>query len=121
MDRRSPSAARPRRYLQRLWVRGDRRAGGASRPWPLDPLPFLLDPAEWAKIEAAIVQRATLLDRVLADIYGPQTLLRSRKLPPELVLEHPGFLRPLWGAQPPGGRWLHSYAVDIARAPDGRW
>ena len=97
------------------------QAGGASRPWPLDPLPFLLDPAEWAKIEAAIVQRATLLDRVLADIYGPQTLLRSRKLPPELVLEHPGFLRPLWGAQPPGGRWLHSYAVDIARAPDGRW
>ncbi|NDJ13141.1 MAG: hypothetical protein EBY17_18420 [Acidobacteriia bacterium] len=42
------------------------QAGGASRPWPLDPLPFLLDPAEWAKIEAAIVQRATLLDRVLA-------------------------------------------------------
>ena len=100
---------------------GEGGAGGASRPWPLDPLPFLIEPAEWAGIEAAIVQRATLLDRVLADIYGPQTLLRSGKLPPELVLEHPGFLRPLWGAQPPGGRWLHSYSVDIARAPGGKW
>ncbi len=105
-------------------VYGEQSGGndsGATRPWPLDPLPFLIDPSEWTAIEAAIVQRATLLDRVLADIYGPQTLLRSRKLPPELVLEHPGFLRPLWGAQPPEGRWLHSYSADIARAPDGKW
>src|SRR5271168_3377180 len=33
-----------------------------NRPWPLDPLPFLIGEAEWASIEAAMCQRATLLN-----------------------------------------------------------
>src|SRR5579859_2863118 len=41
-----------------------------ERPWPLDALPFVLDPGEWKGIEAAISQRATLLNQVLRDLYG---------------------------------------------------
>lgn len=100
-------------------VYGDSQS--TERPWPLDPVPFLLESGEWAAIEAAIVQRATLLNHTLRDLYGPQRLLRDRKLPPELVFEHPGFLRPCHGATPPGNVWLHSYSADIARSPDGRW
>lgn len=100
-------------------VYGDPRS--AARPWPVDPIPFLIGNAEWSKIEAAIIQRATLLNGILGDIYGPQKLLREGKLPPEVVFEHPGFLRPCHGVEPPGGTWLHSYAADIARSPDGRW
>ena len=92
-----------------------------ERPWPLDPIPFLIEPGEWSRIEAAIIQRATLLNQVLTDIYGPQQLLRSRKLPADLILEHPGFLRPCSGVSLPGGMYLHHYAADIARAPDGTW
>ena len=78
-----------------------------ERPWPLDPVPFILDGAEWAKIETAIIQRATLLNHMLADFYGPQQLLRERKYPPELVFQHPGFLRPCSGAPLPGGIYVH--------------
>lgn len=92
-----------------------------ERPWPVDPVPFLIEQKEWATIEAAIVQRATLLNQILADIYGRQELLRARKLPPELIFAHPGFLRPCCGASLPGGTYLHSYSADIARSPDGRW
>src|SRR5207244_4194181 len=92
-----------------------------ERPWPLDPLPFLLERAEWAAIEAAIIQRATLLNRILQDLYGPQRLLKDRKLPVDLVFGHPGFLRPCSGITPPGNTWLHSYSADIARSPDGNW
>jgi uncharacterized circularly permuted ATP-grasp superfamily protein/uncharacterized alpha-E superfamily protein len=92
-----------------------------ERPWPLDPVPFLIDEAEWASIETAIAQRATLLNAMLADIYGLRRLLREGRLPVELVFGHPGFLRPCSGIQPPGGIWLHNYSADIARAPDGRW
>src|SRR5450759_657070 len=56
----------------------------AARPWPLDPLPFILGSAEWESIAAAIEQRATLLNSILADLYGPQKLLQD-DLPPELV------------------------------------
>ena len=100
-------------------VYGDPR--GVERPWQLDPIPMLLEPAEWAGIERAVAQRALLLDRVLADLYGPRRLLREDRLPPELVFAHPGYLRACHGLAVPGDRYLHVYAADLARSPDGRW
>ncbi|AYH42476.1 circularly permuted type 2 ATP-grasp protein [Azoarcus sp. DN11] len=94
---------------------------GADRPWALDPLPFILPADEWTHIEAAVAQRADLLDRVLADLYGPQHLIRSGALPAALVYGHNGFLWPCQGTQPPSGHFLHVYAADLARSPDGRW
>ena len=92
-----------------------------SRPWPLDPVPLMMDPAEWKIIEAAVIQRATLFNSVLSDLYGPQRLLREKMLPAELVFPNPAFLRPCWGIEPAGGVFLHMYAADLARSPDGQW
>src|ERR1700691_5832330 len=92
-----------------------------SRPWPLDPVPLMMDPAEWKTIEAAVIQRAMLFNSILADLYGPQRLLREKMLPAELVFPNPAILRPCWGIEPPGGVFLHMYAADLARSPDGQW
>lgn len=94
---------------------------GADRPWALDIVPLVLPAAEWQQIAAGISQRARLLDRVLADLYGPQQLLEERAVPPALVYGHHGYLWSCRGITPPGGRHLHVYAADIARAADGRW
>lgn len=94
---------------------------GADRPWALDPVPLLLLAEEWREIEAGLAQRARLLDALLADIYGPQRLLSEGLAPPELVFGHPNYLWPCNGIRPRGGKWLHVYAADLARAPDGRW
>ena len=94
---------------------------GADRPWELDMLPLILPAEEWAGIEAAIRQRATLLNKVLVDLYGEQQLLAEGLLPPALVYGHSGYLRPCRGIKPPGGVMLHMYAADLARSPDGRW
>ena len=94
---------------------------GVDRPWEVDPLPLLLAPGEWESIEAGIIQRAELLNRVLADVYGPQELLRSGAIPPSVIFGHGGFLHPAQGIRPPGGIHLFHYAADLARSPDGRW
>ncbi|MEP6873104.1 MAG: circularly permuted type 2 ATP-grasp protein [Burkholderiales bacterium] len=94
---------------------------GADRPWEVDPLPLLLSTDEWAGIEAGIAQRADLLNRVLGDIYGPQTLLRSGAIPAPVIFGHGGFLRPAHAIRPAGGVNLFQYAADLARAPDGSW
>jgi uncharacterized circularly permuted ATP-grasp superfamily protein/uncharacterized alpha-E superfamily protein len=94
---------------------------GADRPWALDPVPLLLLADEWRAIEVGLAQRARLLDALLADIYGPQRLLSEGLVPPELVFGHPNYLWPCHGIVPRGGNWLHIYAADLARAPDGRW
>ncbi|MEM8738407.1 MAG: circularly permuted type 2 ATP-grasp protein [Planctomycetota bacterium] len=100
-------------------VYGDPR--GMDRPWELDPVPLVISSQEWAQIEAGLIQRARLLNTVCADLYGPQTLLTEGKLPAELILGHPGFLRPCHNLAVPGGRYLSLMAVDLARSPDGRW
>ncbi|MCX7273257.1 MAG: circularly permuted type 2 ATP-grasp protein [Burkholderiales bacterium] len=94
---------------------------GLDRPWELDALPQVIPAAEWETLQAGIAQRAELLNRILADLYGPQVLLREGLIPPELVYSHGGFLRPAHGTRPPGGLFLHLYAADLARSPDGRW
>jgi uncharacterized circularly permuted ATP-grasp superfamily protein/uncharacterized alpha-E superfamily protein len=94
---------------------------GADRPWEVDPLPLLLSADEWTTIEAGIAQRADLLNRVLADIYGAQELLRSGAIPAPVVFGHGGFLHPVKGLRPAGGVHLFQYAADLARSPDGHW
>ncbi|GAB2896316.1 circularly permuted type 2 ATP-grasp protein [Uliginosibacterium flavum] len=96
-------------------------AEGGSRPWQLDPLPLIIPADEWRGIEQAVIQRATLFNRILADLYGPQTLFAEGRLPPALILGHPGFQRPAHGIVPRNGVHLNLLAVDLARAPDGRW
>jgi uncharacterized circularly permuted ATP-grasp superfamily protein/uncharacterized alpha-E superfamily protein len=96
-------------------------AEGKQRAWELNVLPLILPHEEWSGIEAAVIQRATLLNKILGDVYGPQDMLREGLLPPALVHGNAGFLRPCHGMQHQDGVALHFYAVDLARAPDGRW
>ncbi|CAN5132801.1 circularly permuted type 2 ATP-grasp protein [soil metagenome] len=90
--------------------------------WNFDPLPFVITPNEWSALEAGLIQRAGLLDAVLADLYGPQTLLAERLLPPMLVHGNRHFLRAcrVTDGKPPV-RHLGQYAVDLVRLSDGRW
>ncbi len=100
-------------------VYGDPR--GMERPWQLDPLPLILSGEDWGTLERGLIQRATLLNRILADCYGAQQMVRTAALPPALVFAQPDFLRPCHGIAARDGVFLHFYAADVARAPDGRW
>jgi len=96
-------------------------ADGPQRPWSLDLFPLIISPESWSQIEAGVLQRVRVLDRVMADVYGPQQLLAEGLLPAALVRGHPGYLRPMHGVKPPGDTWLHITAFDLARGPDGNW
>ncbi|WP_374669486.1 circularly permuted type 2 ATP-grasp protein, partial [Ramlibacter sp.] len=96
-------------------------ANGPQRPWSLDLFPLILTPPTWQRIEAGVLQRVRLLEAMLDDVYGPQTLLAGGLLPPALVQGHPGYLRAMHGVKPAGGRRLHIAAFDLARDADGAW
>ncbi len=93
---------------------------GLHRPWELDPIPLLIGSEEWAAIESGLIQRAELLNLVLADIYGPRELVKKGLLPLEVVYGHEGFLRPCDKVRSVGAHQLVIYAADLARGPDGR-
>lgn len=120
--------------LSKRWERAERRIRengvtynvygdplGKNHPWHIDLIPLLISAREWRFIEAGIVQRAQLLNQVLADLYGPQRLLKEGLLPAPLLYANPAFLRPLAGLSIPNANYLHIVAVDLARSPDGQW
>ncbi|MCB1486819.1 MAG: circularly permuted type 2 ATP-grasp protein, partial [Bauldia sp.] len=94
--------------------------GSNQRAWPLAHVPLLIEESEWQGIARGLVQRADLLERLVADIYGENRLVREGLLPPELIGASPEYLRPLAGIVPKQG-FLHFVAFDLGRGPDGRW
>jgi len=98
-------------------------AGARSepQPWPLDVVPHLVAAKDWKLLSDGLRQRARLYNTLLADLYGPQKFLRSGVLPAELAMANPHFLRPCSGLGSHGGVFLHHYAADIGRSPDGQW
>ncbi|HUI97772.1 MAG TPA: circularly permuted type 2 ATP-grasp protein, partial [Xanthobacteraceae bacterium] len=94
---------------------------GVERAWPLSHVPLMIAAAEWEGLEAALIQRARLLEDVIADAYGLAKLVAAGRMPAALIAGNPEFLRPLVGVAPPGGAHMRFYAVDVGRAADGRW
>lgn len=94
---------------------------GVDEPWRLDLLPLMIAGAEWRRLEAGLIQRARLLDLILRDLHGVQRLVRDGFVPAPLVYANPGYHRACQAAGAPTGSYLDTYAVDLARSPDGRW
>lgn len=92
-----------------------------ERDWPLAHVPLLIDESDWTRISAGLVQRAELLETVIADIYGGNELVQEGLLPPELIAQNGEFLRPMVGIKPTSGHYLHFCAFELGRGPDGAW
>jgi uncharacterized circularly permuted ATP-grasp superfamily protein/uncharacterized alpha-E superfamily protein len=115
--------ARADRYLRDAGVfyRAYGSGGSSERAWPFSHIPVLISDAEWQVLADGLVQRANLLEAVVADIYSENRLVQEGFLPPQLIASNPEFLRPLVGIKPAGGHYLHFCSFEIGRGPDGNW
>ena len=87
--------------------------------WALDLVPLPIPAEEWKFIEEGAIQRAHILERLLADIYGPQEILKDRVVPPELLFANPGFIRSCHSIVPIDNRYLPFLAIDLYRDING--
>ena len=115
--------ARADRYLRDAGVfyRTYDSAGNSERNWPISHIPVMIDGKEWQALCKGLVQRADLLEALIADIYGDNTLVEEGILPSQLIAGNPEFLRPLVGVKPASGHYLHFCSFEIGRGPDGKW
>lgn len=93
-------------------------ARSVSHPWRLDPVPYVLDADEFARLAAGVTQRMRALEALLADCYGSRRLVADGVLPPGLLHRIPAF-RPT--GHRPSLPFLRQYAVDLVRHADGTW
>ncbi|WP_084355928.1 circularly permuted type 2 ATP-grasp protein [Novosphingobium lentum] len=92
-----------------------------ERPWPLTPMPIIIAADEWRRVEDGLIERAELLEAVIADLYGEQKLVSEGKIPAPIVAGSKDFARKMVGVTPPSGQHLYVYGVDLARGPTGEW
>src|SRR6478609_3470712 len=109
------------RHLREAGVTYRAPGDSADRPWPLSHLPLLIGEADWQQLSTGIAQRAELFERVLRDLYGEGRLVAEGAIPAAAIVGSSEYLRAVCGVKPPGGRYLHLYAADVGRGPDGRW
>lgn len=103
-----------------LPLRGDGRAVSLeSRPWRLDPIPYVIEADEFAWLEAAIAERMRAAEAILADVYGSRSLVAERVIAPGELWATARYRMSAMDSSP--SRWLTTYAIDIARDTDGRW
>jgi len=100
-------------------VYGD--AAGTERSFPFDPVPRILEAAEWLHLEAGLRQRATALNRFLADVYGAQEVLEDGVVPPELVLRNRAYRPQVRGTPLPHAAFTHVLGTDLIRDGEGRF
>ncbi len=87
----------------------------------LDPLPLLIGNEAWSHLEAGMLQRQTLLQLVLADLYGPQQYIRPDLLPAEAVFRSPAFLMSAVGLVAAPADWLPLFSLDLVQSATGQW
>lgn len=91
-----------------------------SRPWRLDPVPFVIDGDEFVALADAAIARMRMLEAILVDLYGKRTLLTDAVVDPVALWGSPRYRLAAFGTRP-HRRWLTNYAVDVVRDADGQW
>jgi len=90
-----------------------------DRILPFDVVPRVITGAEWARLEAGIVQRVTALNLFLRDLYHDQKILADGVVPRALVEGHPHFAPAMVGVDVPLDTYVHILGVDLVRDGDG--
>jgi uncharacterized circularly permuted ATP-grasp superfamily protein len=90
-----------------------------DRILPFDVIPRIITAKDWAVLEAGVRQRVQTLNLFLADIYGPEKVLKDGIVPPELVLGNANYRPEMRGLELPHGTYVHINGTDLVRGGDG--
>jgi len=92
---------------------------GPDEPIAVDPVPRLIEAAEWAALEPGLLQRARALNAFIADTYGPQRIFDAGVVPRRLLESSDGYepvMQGLVGAEVPPATVA---GLDLVRDEEG--
>ena len=94
---------------------------GEERPFPLDPVPRVIEASEWETIELGVKQRVKVLEAFLADVYGMQKAVSDGVIPAALIATSSHFHRQAMGIDPANGVRIQVSGIDLIRDEAGKW
>ena len=94
----------------------DEEGAGTERLIPFDLIPRIIPADEWATLEKGLVQRVSVLNRFLHDVYHDQDIIKAGIVPAEQILGNAQFRKEMMGVYVPHRIYSHIAGVDIVRA-----
>ena len=93
--------------------------GDPERIIPFDIIPRILEADEWRQISDGLVQRVKALNAFIADVYGPQEILRAGIVPRDQVILNETYRYQMQGVAVPQNVYTHIAGIDMVRVgPD---
>ncbi len=83
----------------------------------IDPVPRVIEAAEWEPLAAGLAQRVKALDRWCADVYGERRIVRDGVVPARVIETIDAYEPELQGLELP--LWVGIAGLDVVRDPDG--
>jgi uncharacterized circularly permuted ATP-grasp superfamily protein len=99
-------------------------AGGVTfgaEPFVIDPIPRLIETAEWEPLERALAQRTRALNAFLRDAYADRRIVDAGLMPEDVITAAEGYEPDLAGCLPDTAPPAAIIGFDLVRAPDGRF
>ncbi len=99
--------------------RGVAFGGDAGWPFVVDPIPRLIDAAEWSRVDAGLQRRAAALEAFIADVQGERRCFSDGVLPAS-TLDGCPFIEPdLAGLPDPASARIAVAGMDLVRDEHG--
>src|ERR1700742_240904 len=92
---------------------------GPGAPMVVDPVPRVIDAAEWERLEAGLLQRARGLNAFLLDAYGDQRIFEDGVVPRRLLETAQGYEPRMRGMLAPSVPPATVAGMDLIRDVDG--
>ena len=92
---------------------------GVEKIFPFDIIPRIINNKEWTKIEEGIKQRIKALNLFIKDIYHEQFFLKDNKIPADLIISNPNYLRIMRKLNVPKEIYTHISGIDLVRDENG--
>lgn len=89
--------------------------GDPERIIPFDIIPRILEAAEWRHITAGLTQRVRALNAFIADVYGPQEIVRAGLMPADQIILNDTYRHQMQGITVPNGIYTHISGIDMVR------
>jgi uncharacterized circularly permuted ATP-grasp superfamily protein len=92
---------------------------GEGEPVAVDPVPRLIEAAEWERLRTGLLQRAQALNAFVADAYGPQRIFDAGVVPRRLLETSSGYAPAMRGLLDSGPPPATVAGLDLVRDRDG--
>ena len=92
---------------------------GPGQPLTVDPIPRVIDAAEWEALEAGLLQRARALNAFLLDAYGDQRIFEEGVVPRRLIETSQGYEPLMRGLLDPAVPPATVAGMDLIRDAEG--